>query len=190
MYLVINKWVIALNVSNFSGHYLLNHWTLDIGVLGYIGIVWPKELLLLLRGLSPRANYKEHPPEVWFVPSVTPCISGSPGDLWLQRVQAISSSERFVTTVLYPEWHSRKQKLQVSCKTKWIVHLRLGVLWVNTLCCYYATCPCHKLWYHIRSQIMALCSITLWRHVQSQFMTCSVKNRGTMYDYKSWHHVQ
>jgi len=31
---------------------------LDIGVLGYIGIVWPKE----------------HSPEVWSVPSVTPCI--------------------------------------------------------------------------------------------------------------------
>jgi len=31
---------------------------LDIGVLGYIGIVWPKE----------------HFPEVWSVPPVTPCI--------------------------------------------------------------------------------------------------------------------
>ena len=55
MYLVISKWVIAVNVSNFSGQY---HWTLDIGVLGYIGIVWPKE----------------HSPEVWSVPPVTPCI--------------------------------------------------------------------------------------------------------------------
>jgi len=34
---------------------------LDIGVLGYIGIVWPKE----------------HSPEVWSVPPVTPCISPS-----------------------------------------------------------------------------------------------------------------
>jgi len=32
---------------------------LDIGVLGYIGIVWPKE----------------HSPEVWSVPPVTPCVS-------------------------------------------------------------------------------------------------------------------
>jgi len=32
---------------------------LDIGVLGYIGIVWPKE----------------HSPEVWSVPPVTPCMS-------------------------------------------------------------------------------------------------------------------
>jgi len=31
---------------------------LDIGVLGYTGIVWPKE----------------HSPEVWSVPPVTPCI--------------------------------------------------------------------------------------------------------------------
>ena len=42
----------------FSGQYLRNHWTLDIGVLDYIGIVWPKE----------------HSPEVWSVPPVTPYI--------------------------------------------------------------------------------------------------------------------
>ena len=58
MYLVINKWVTAVKVSKFSGHYLRNGSTLDIGVLGYIGIVWPME----------------HPPEVWSVPPVTPCI--------------------------------------------------------------------------------------------------------------------
>ena len=58
MYLVINKWGIAVKVSNFSGQYLRNHWNLDIGVLGYIGIVWPKE----------------HSAEVWSVPPVTPCI--------------------------------------------------------------------------------------------------------------------
>ena len=58
MYLVINKWVIAVKVSKFSGQYLRNHWTLDIGVLGCIGIVWPKE----------------HSPEVWHIPPGTPCI--------------------------------------------------------------------------------------------------------------------
>ena len=42
----------------FSGHYLRNHSTLDIGVLGYIGIV----------------QHKEHSPEVWSVPPGTPCI--------------------------------------------------------------------------------------------------------------------
>ena len=62
MYLVINKWVIAVNFWNFSGQYLRNHWTLDTGVLGYIVIVWPKE----------------HSPEVWSVPPVTPCIYLSP----------------------------------------------------------------------------------------------------------------
>jgi len=48
MYLVINKCVTAVKVSNFSGHYLRNRSTLDIGVLGYIGIV----------------QHKEHSPEV------------------------------------------------------------------------------------------------------------------------------
>ena len=42
----------------FSGHYLRNRSTLDIGVLSYIGIV----------------EHKEHPPEVWPFPPVTPCI--------------------------------------------------------------------------------------------------------------------
>ena len=32
-------------VHSFSGQYLCNHSTLDIGVLGYIGIVWPKNTL-------------------------------------------------------------------------------------------------------------------------------------------------
>jgi len=38
MNLVINNCVTAVKVSNFSGHYLRNRSTLDIGVLGYIGI--------------------------------------------------------------------------------------------------------------------------------------------------------
>ena len=42
----------------FDGHYLRNRSTLDIGGLGYIGIV----------------QHKEHPPEVWHVPLGTPCI--------------------------------------------------------------------------------------------------------------------
>ena len=42
----------------FSGLYLRNRSTLDIGVLGYIGIVWPKE----------------HSSEVSHIPPVTPCI--------------------------------------------------------------------------------------------------------------------
>ena len=39
MYLVINKCVTAVKVPNFTGHYLRNRSTLDIGVLGYIGIL-------------------------------------------------------------------------------------------------------------------------------------------------------
>jgi len=58
MYLVINKWIITVKISNLSGHYLRNQSTLDISVLGYIGIVWPKE----------------HSPEVWHIPPGTPCI--------------------------------------------------------------------------------------------------------------------
>ena len=43
----------------FDGHYLRNRSTLDIGVLGYIGIV----------------KHKEHSPEVLSIPPGTPCIS-------------------------------------------------------------------------------------------------------------------
>jgi len=56
VYLVINKCVTAVILSNFSYHYLPNRSTLDIGVLGYIGIV----------------QHKEHSPEVWHIPPGTP----------------------------------------------------------------------------------------------------------------------
>ena len=56
MYLVINKCVTAVKVSNFSCHYLRNRSTLDTGVLGYIGIV----------------QHKEHSPEVFHIPPGTP----------------------------------------------------------------------------------------------------------------------
>jgi len=58
MNLVINKCITAVKVSNFSGRYLRNRSTLDIGVLGYIGIV----------------QHKEHSPEVLSIPPGTPCI--------------------------------------------------------------------------------------------------------------------
>ena len=58
MNLVISKCVTVVKVSNFSGHYLRNRSTLDIGVLGYIGIV----------------QHKEHSPEVLSFPPGTPCI--------------------------------------------------------------------------------------------------------------------
>ena len=49
---------ISCQSSNFSVRYHRNHWTLGIGVLGYIVIVWPKE----------------HSPEVRSFPPGTPCI--------------------------------------------------------------------------------------------------------------------
>ena len=58
MNLVISKCVTAVKVSNFTGDYLPNRSTVDIGVLGFFGIV----------------SHKEHPPEVWSLPPVTPCI--------------------------------------------------------------------------------------------------------------------
>jgi hypothetical protein len=58
MYLVNNKCVAAVKDSNFSGHYLRNRATLDIGVLGCIGILY----------------HKEHLPEVWHIPPGSPCI--------------------------------------------------------------------------------------------------------------------
>jgi len=59
MYLVINKCVTAVKVSNFSGHYLRIRSTLDTGVLGYIGIV----------------QHKGHSPAAFHIPPGTPCIS-------------------------------------------------------------------------------------------------------------------
>ena len=58
MNLVISKCVTDVKISNFSGRYLRNRSTLDIGVLGYIGIV----------------QLKEHSPEVFHIPPGTPCI--------------------------------------------------------------------------------------------------------------------
>ena len=59
MYLIINKCVTAVKVSNFSCHYLRNRSTLDICVLGCIGIV----------------QHKEQSPEVLSIPPGTSCIS-------------------------------------------------------------------------------------------------------------------
>jgi len=53
MYLVINKCVTAVILSNFSRHYLRNRSTSDIGVLGYIGV---------------------QSPEVWHIPPGALCI--------------------------------------------------------------------------------------------------------------------
>ena len=67
MNLAISKCVTAVKVSNLSCHYLRNRSTLDIGVLCYIGIV----------------QHKEHSPEVWSVPPVTPCVLENTGKTYL-----------------------------------------------------------------------------------------------------------
>jgi len=70
MNLVISKCVTAVKVSNFSGHYLRNGSTLDIGVLGYISIV----------------QNQEHSPEVLSIPPGTPCVCESPEILqWYEK---------------------------------------------------------------------------------------------------------
>jgi len=67
MYLVINKCVTAVKISNFSGHYLRNRSNLDIGVLCYIGIV----------------QHKEHSPEVWHIPPGTPVFTTRPNTIYI-----------------------------------------------------------------------------------------------------------
>ena len=66
----------------FDGHYLRNRSNLDIGVLGYIGIVY----------------HKEHPPEVWHVPPGTPCIHNSS---YKALVMVVSCQSNFNSPTYY-----------------------------------------------------------------------------------------
>ena len=91
MYLVINKWVTAVKVSNFSGHYLRNRSTLDIGVLGYIGIVWPKE----------------HSPEVSHIPPVTLCIY-----IWSNQRKETAQLSRHMQTSIRALYNSVTEKYE------------------------------------------------------------------------------
>jgi len=77
MNLAISKCVTAVKVSNFSGHYLRNRSTLDIGVLGYIGIV----------------QRKKHSPDVWPFTSVTPCIPGVTAQSFQLQPQVSASAD-------------------------------------------------------------------------------------------------
>ena len=65
----------------FSGQYLCNRSTLDIGVLGYIGIVGPKE----------------HSPEIVTLTRGTPCIY-----IYIYIYIYIPSAVRLTNSVLYP----------------------------------------------------------------------------------------
>ena len=100
MYLVINKCVTAVKVSNFSGHYLRNRSTLHIGVLGYIGIV----------------QHKERSPEVLTIPPGTPCISVTA----LRRVYVSLEGPLCPSICLYagriftPMWRNFAKKKKLS----------------------------------------------------------------------------
>ena len=76
MYLVISKCVTAVKVSNFTCHYLRKRSILDIGVLGYIGIV----------------QHKENSPEVLSIPPGTPCIIPFPLFMSCQKSPEASSN--------------------------------------------------------------------------------------------------
>ena len=65
----------------FDGHYLRKRSSLDIGVLGYIGIV----------------QHKEHSPEVLSIPPGTPCISLCVGDCLVCRSGGTGIPDRHCT---------------------------------------------------------------------------------------------
>ena len=83
MYLVISKCVTAVKVSNFSGHYLRNRSTLDIGVLGYIGIV----------------QHKEHSPEILSIPPGTPCMFLFSVQILSEIFHMIRRTERYMIKI-------------------------------------------------------------------------------------------
>lgn len=43
MYMVVSKDALALIVSDFVCHYVCNYSTSDVGVFGYIGVIYPEE---------------------------------------------------------------------------------------------------------------------------------------------------
>ena len=102
--------------THFDGNYLRKRSTLDIGVLGYIGIVWPKE----------------HSPEVWSVPPVTPCMYGSGMDnVWSNKIfdmklglYASRCNALFIHFSKFPHccstWSLTLRKLRNECKEKYL----------------------------------------------------------------------
>jgi len=124
----------------FSGHCLRNRSTLDIGVLGYIGIV----------------QHKEHSPEVLSIPPGTPCIQWciTPEHPVLHVVcictfPLIHSSLKLLflhsclkTTTL--EWLEPEmyKKLREACAGREVpryVYFNKG-LWGSKLCTFYCSC--------------------------------------------------
>ena len=98
MNLVISKCVTADKVSNFTGHYLPNSSTVDIGVLGFFGIV----------------QHKEHPPDVWSIPPVQPCILTQVRiDLMLNNMRSTSILTQVRIDVMLNNTHSTYILIQV-----------------------------------------------------------------------------
>jgi len=77
----------------FSGHYLRNRSTLDIGVLGYIGIV----------------QHKEHSPEVLSILPGTPCIY-----IWIRTLILRTVTVLFFKTVSEPIQQNTEVHFTVS----------------------------------------------------------------------------
>ena len=93
----------------FDGHYLRNRSTLDIGVLGYIGIV----------------QHKEHTPEVLSIPPGTSCISLAAFSIW--RGFCMSDQKRLEpprTTVISAaqnSWVQFKANLHTTIQCRHVV---------------------------------------------------------------------
>jgi len=105
MYLVINKCVTAVKVSNFSGHYLRNRSTLDIGVLVYIG----------------RVQHKEHSPEVLSILPGTPCIQGGP-KVGIQYIHFLCSILKF-PAIIYNTCKEKNDYFTPTFGPPYIFHL-------------------------------------------------------------------
>ena len=91
----------------FDCHYLRNRSTLDIGVLGYIGIV----------------QHKEHSPEVWSIPPGTPCILHLTSHK--NKITRNAQTSKKIDNKKKPHWHfyqifvdsmSSRDSLQRACR--------------------------------------------------------------------------
>jgi hypothetical protein len=154
MYLVINKWVIAVKVSNFSGQYLRNHWTLDIGVLGYIGIVWPKEHSSEVRSFPPGTLYiiVITFPRLPYVANICKSNNNSKNwpvnkrwkifDLWHFQRHSVANWQKYPwlylwTKACYPIWRSRSSSISPGkCfpyRLHSFLHTHYNVLFTPTL---------------------------------------------------------
>jgi hypothetical protein len=96
-------WVTTICVHSDS-HYLRNRSTLDIGVLGYIGILY----------------HKEHPPEVWHIPPGTLCIFIYVGKYFVKNVPDSKFQKSYLGPQTQIKWivTYRFSVLKTSAKSK------------------------------------------------------------------------